>query len=204
MDEIRDEMIDEMEEETAEEMPEETPTLPEALFQVETVLNVQTQLEASNAVRGKLMDLVSWGCMGICVVLLGLLTWQYFTAEIRDNSLLLLIAVLLFSLGMFLYNKFIGQKKSMKRWEDSLVRQYGSPELHLSTEFFERSLCQTLRENDDTQVEGYSKISRMRESESLFLLNCGKQQWFFVSKTGFVKGTPDEFRTFISEKIGGK
>ena len=50
---------------------------------------------------------------------------------------------------------------------------------------------------------GYSTITELRETEHLFLLHCGRQQWYFVNKAGFQKGTPDEFRTFISERIGG-
>ncbi len=203
MDEIREDLIEEAFEEELEE-EEETPELPDTLFRVETVLDIESQKEASQAVRGKLMDVVTWVFVGLCVVLLGVFLWQFFSAESRDNSQIFLMVVLVFAIGMSLYNKFIGQKKALKRWEADLQRRYGSPALHLTMEFFERSLCQSVRETEDTQIEGYSILSQMKESENLFLLHCGKQQWYFVSKKGFTKGTPEDFRKFISEKIGGK
>ena len=43
----------------------------------------------------------------------------------------------------------------------------------------------------------------MKETEHLFLLRHSAQQWFFVEKTGFTVGTADEFRIFITERIGG-
>ena len=64
-------------------------------------------------------------------------------------------------------------------------------------------VAQTLQENGEVLDAGYSTITELRETEHLFLLHCGRQQWYFVNKAGFTKGTPDEFRTFISERIGG-
>ena len=60
-----------------------------------------------------------------------------------------------------------------------------------------------LQENGEVLDAGYSTITELRETEHLFLLHCGRQQWYFVNKAGFTKGTPDEFRAFISERIGG-
>ena len=88
-------------------------------------------------------------------------------------------------------------------WEENLLKKYGSNALHLTTEFFECSLCQSVKETGDSLVEGYSSIDAMKESEHLFLLRCGSQQWFFVEKAGFVKGSAEDFRQFISGKIGG-
>lgn len=200
MDEYREE-LEVLEEENEEE---EIPELPEPLFRVETLLDAQSQKDASLAVRGKAAEIISWVFVGICAVMFGVLLWRYFAAEVRENSQLLYMGILLLALGMYLYNKFFAQKKALKRWEENLQKQFGTPCLHLTMEFFERSLCQSVRETEDTQVEGYSAISGFKESEKLFLLRCGKQQWFFVSKEGFTKGTALDFREFISEKIGGK
>lgn len=198
MEEIRDEL------EILEEEQEEIPELPEPLFRVETLLDSQSQKEASMAVRGKAAEIISWVFVGICAFMFGLLLWRYLSAEVRDNSQLIFMGILLFALGMYLYNKFFAQKKALKRWEENLQKQFGTPCLHLTMELFERSLCQSVRETEDTQVEGYSAINGLKESENLFLLRCSKQQWFFVSKNGFTKGTAQDFREFISEKIGGK
>ena len=193
MDEYREEILE-----------EEVEQLPEPLFRVETLLDVGSQQEASKAVRGKVMEIVSWVFVAVCAGMFGVLLWQYLTAEVRENSQVFLMGLLVFALFMYLYNKFFGQKKALKRWEDSLVKQFGAPSLHLTMEFFDRSLCQSVKETEDVQVEGYSSILGFKESENLFLLHCGKQQWFFVSKKGFTKGSAEAFRAFISEKIGGK
>lgn len=193
-----------MEEYKEEILEEEEVELPEALFRVETLLDAQSQKEASLAVRGKAGEAISWIFLGICAVMLGVLLWRYFSAEVRENSQLFLMAILVLAMGMYLYSKFFGQKKALQRWEENLRRQFGSPALHLTMEFFPMSLCQSVQETEDTNVEGYSAISGFKESENLFLLRCSKQQWYFVSKKGFTLGSPDEFRTFISEKIGGK
>ena len=76
-----------------------------------------------------------------------------------------------------------------------------SSDLH--TDFYDLTLAQTLQENGEVLDAGYSTITELRETEHLFLLHCGRQQWYFVNKAGFTKGTPDEFRAFISERIGG-
>ncbi len=190
------EEVEELEEEEAVEMPE-------PLFRVETVLDVNSQGEASQAVRGKLADIISWVFMGICLILGGVLLWQYFTTEPRQSNQLMLIIALGFALLFSVYNKLFAQKKALKRWENTLVQNFGSPALHLTAEFFDHSLCQTLKENDHAQVEGYSSISGIKESENLLLLHCG-QQWFFLAKKGFTKGTLEDFRSFIGGKIGGK
>ena len=193
-----------MEENRDEILEEEVEELPEPLFRLETLLDAGNQKEASLTVRGKASEAIGWIFTGICAVMLGVLLWRYLTAEVRQNSQLFLMALLLLAMGMHLYTKLFAQKKALQRWEENLRRQFGSSCLHLTTEFFPMSLCQSVRETEDTSVEGYSSISGFKESENLFLLRCGKQQWYFVSKKGFTMGSPDTFRTFISEKIGGK
>ena len=193
-----------MEEYKDEILEEEEVELPEALFRVETLLNAESQKEASMAVRGKAGNAIGWFFLGICAVMLGVLVWRYFSAEVRQNNQLFLMGILVLAMGMYFYNMFFGQKKALKRWEEDLRRQFGSPCLHLTMEFFPMSLCQSVRESEDTRVEGYSSISGFKESENLFLLRCNKQQWYFVSKKGFTLGSAESFRKFISEKIGGK
>ena len=50
---------------------------------------------------------------------------------------------------------------------------------------------------------GYSDLTELKETETLFLLRCKNRQWFFLSKKGFRMGSPDSFRRFITERIGG-
>lgn len=191
-----------MEENRVELPEEEREALPETLFCVTTVLNAETQKEASETVRGKAFDYISWFFMGLCALLAGILLWQYFFAEPRDNGRLLMALIAVVALLFAVYNKLFAGKKALKRWEESLQKQFGTTALHLNLECFPLSLSQTVAESGETLVEGYSSLSRMKESEHLFLLQCGKQQWFFVSKEGFTKGNAEDFRKFISEKIG--
>ena len=90
-----------------------------------------------------------------------------------------------------------------RSWQQNIQSKYGSNALHLHTDFYDLTLAQTLQENGEVLDAGYSTITELRETEHLFLLHCGRQQWYFVNKAGFTKGTPDEFRAFISERIGG-
>lgn len=179
---------------------QEALELPQSLFQVETTLNAAIQKEASQTVRGKLPEILSWIFIAMCVGLFALLLWQQLTQGGQNIPMLVVAG---FAMVLALYNKFVSSKRALKRWEENLIRQCGTNALHLSTEFFERSLCQSVRETQESLVEGYSTIDAVKESEHLFLLRCGRQQWFFVEKAGFVKGSPDAFRSFISEKIGG-
>ena len=190
------EILEEMEIESEEEEVQ----LPEALFRVETTLNAAIQKEASETVRGKLPEILYWVFIAMCVGLFAVLLWQQLS---QDRNQIPMLVVAGFALVLALYHKLVASKRALKRWEENLIRQCGSDSLHLTTEFFERSLCQSVKETGDSLVEGYSSIDSMKESEHLFLLRCGRQQWFFVEKAGFADGTPEAFRRFISEKIGG-
>lgn len=200
MEENKD-LLEEYEE--VEEQEEEAEPLPEVLFRVKTVLDAKAQGEATKAVRGKIMDFVTWFFVALCAAFTVVLFWQYFTAEVPEQSNLifgiLMIVVILFAL----YNKFFAGKKALAKWEAGMIRQYGTAALHLTTEFFPRSLSQSVEEFDNVLVEGYSSISTFKETPSLFLLNCGGRQWFFIDKNGFEVGDADSFRCFLSEKLGG-
>lgn len=203
MEENKDLLEEYEEEEKFGDEEEPAEPLPEALFRIRTVLDAKAQEEATKTVRGKLLDIITWLFMGICLAFAALMFWQYFTVEEAGTSNLifgiLMIVVLLFSL----YNKLFGGKKALQKWESNMIRQFGTSALHLTTEFFPRSLSQSVEEIDNVLVEGYSSVSSMKESENLFLLNCGGRQWFFIDKKGFEVGDAESFRKFISEKIGG-
>ena len=192
-----EEELDEVIEETAEEVPPlETPR-----FAANTVLNAERQLEASKAVSPKFAQMISYLLIAICVAFLGVLIWLYFSTGDSKNLLMAIIVVAL--LGYMVYSRIAMPKKAMLRWEEKLLNNYGVRELHLCTEFYDMALAQTLQEDGDLTTEGYSEITELKETEHLFLLRHNSQQWYFVEKSGFTVGTPDEFRTFITERIGG-
>lgn len=199
-----------MDEERSEELqaqtlPEEEPAQPSALekplFAANTVLNAERQLEASKAVSPKLPQLLSIFLIVFAVGALGVLLWLYFAGGDQNNLFMAIVVVAL--IGYMVYSRLAMPKKAMLRWEEKLLNNYGSTELHLLTEFYDKALAQTLLEDGDLTTEGYSAVTEMKETEHLFLLRHSAQQWFFVEKTGFTVGTADEFRAFITERIGG-
>ena len=118
-------------------------------------------------------------------------------------GLVVLALLLVLVVGYALFNQLRGPRTALRRWQQNIQSKYGSNALHLHTDFYDLTLAQTLQENGEVLDAGYSTITELRETEHLFLLHCGRQQWYFVNKAGFTKGTPDEFRAFISERIGG-
>lgn len=173
----------------------------EPKFLVETTIDAEIQLEASRGVMPKATRILSYICIGITVVLLGVMIWQYVLT--RNSTHLLLTVLLAVVLAATLFNQIRGPRSALKRWQTSIQNEYGVNALHLRTEFYELTLAQTLLENDTLTDAGYSAISQIKETEHLFLLHNGKQKWFFINKEGFRVGTPEEFRTFIQSKIGG-
>lgn len=180
---------------------EQTPALEEPLFAANTVLNAERQLEASRAVSPKLPQMISIFLIVFAAAAAGVLFWLYAS---RGDSKNLIMAILVLPLiGYMVYSRLAMPKKAMLRWEQKLLNNYGCTELHLCTEFYDKALAQTLQEDGDLTTEGYSAISELKETEHLFLLRHSAQQWFFVEKTGFTVGSADEFRAFITERIGG-
>lgn len=182
-------------------LEEEQPAAP-PIYTCETVLNVEIQEEASLALAPKYMKYVNYLCYGLCAVMLGFLLWSYFAVGGTGN--LLLAALVLAVLAFLIYSHITGPKKMLRQWQDNMIRTYGTDELHLTTEFYKYSVAQTLRENNDILVDSYTDLLSFTETENLFLLKKGKGRYFFVAKNGLKKTTADEFRTFISERIGGK
>ena len=192
----------EPEQELIEETPaEELPELGEPQFAAKTVLNAELQLEASKAVSPKLPLVISIFLIVFAAAADGVMFWLYIAKGDRSN---LLTAILLIPLvGYMVYSRIAMPKKAMQRWEQKMIASYGCKELHLLTEFYDKALAQTVQETGELTTEGYSAVVERKESEHLFLLRHSAQQWFFVDKSGFTVGTADEFRAFITERIGG-
>lgn len=177
--------------------------LDQPKFVVKTTLNAAHQIEAADAVQGKGFHIFSYVCMGLCTCMFIALIVIYFID--KNSSNLFMAALLVLTLAFLIYNKYSMPKKSMARWEQSIENSFGTKELHLTTEFYERSLIQILDESEDHMTDsGYSEITEMRETEHLFLLRQSKRQWYFVEKEGFQIGNADAFKKFITERIGGK
>lgn len=182
---------------------EEAPELEPPKFTVKTVLNTEAQLEATAAVQSLAAKIISYACIGLCVAMLVAMIVLYFINKESQN--LLMAGLLALTVAFLLYSKFTMPKKSMARWEDSLRRNYGVTELHLTTEFYDLSLIQTVEEDEENLVDaGYSQVFDLKETENLLLLATGKRQWFFLSKEGIEGGSVEDFKTFITERMGGK
>ena len=188
-----------------EEILEETveESMDEPLFVCETVIDVKTQGEASKAASGKSALIMSLVTYITCLAMVVYLVVDSILNDCWDkNGLMLVLAV-----GVMVYAFFSRKnapKKALLRWEAAIRRKFGTPALHITTEFYELSLAQTLQEDEEQFLgDGYSSILELKETENLFLLRHSKNQYYFVSKAGFTKGTAEEFRKFIQEKIGG-
>ena len=184
------------------EETEEAPALNPPKFSANTVINAAVQQEASETVASKNAKYVSYGCIALVVVAFGLLIWQYVVNRTTMGLMMILLCALV--IVYLVYSQVTMPKKALARWEASIERSFGSKELHLTTEFYEYSLAQSVKEDGSVNVQGYSDLIEIRESEHLFLLRRSKQQWFFVAKDGFTVGSAEDFRTFITERIEGK
>lgn len=191
----------EMVEETA---CEEDVAPDQPIFVCHTVIDVNSQKEASEAAMGKSSRGANWVMYGMCLLMGGyLVADSIINSRWQQNAIMLILVA---AIGVFaVFSRNGAQKKALARWEEAIINKYGSPALHVTTEFYNLSLAQTIKEDDEQFIgDGYSSIMEMVETENMFLLRHGKNQYYLVAKSGFVTGTAEEFRTFMQERIGGK
>ncbi len=180
-----------------------TQVADQPLFVCNTVIDIQSQEEATKAAMARRMRTANWILYGFTGVLaVYLLIDSIINQSWQKNSVMFLLVGL--TLAFVIYSQKTSPKKAMQRWEIDIRRRYGTGALHLTTEFFEYSLAQSLEEDEDQfTCAGYSTILELKETENLFLLRHGKDQYYFISKKGFIVGSADEFRTFMEKQIGG-
>lgn len=172
------------------------------VFVVESPVNTQVQKELADALASARSRLISYILIALLIAAAALFFDRYIEFGGIGNLLVLLLTVA--GLGYLIYVYAFLPKKNLRRWEETVFLAYGVREAHLVTRFYEKSLSQTLQEDGTLTVQDYSGLTELRETEHLFLLCLKGRQWFFVNKEGFTTGTPEEFRTFISARIGGK
>ena len=189
--------------EEAEEAEEAAEPMTPPLFTVNTVLCAELQLEASKAVSSKATKYVGYGAFALAALGLVLMIYRCFAEGGSTNIVLTVFLALL--MAYLVYSSLTGPKKAIARWEENMHRSFGTSELHLCTEFYDRALAQTVAEDNSLMTEGYSAISQMKETEHLILLKHSSTQWFFLAKEGFQGGAAEveKFRAFIAQKIGG-
>ena len=174
------------------------------LFVSQTVIDVNTQREASMAAMKKRIQTTNRVLYGFTIAIaIPMVIDAIRNQTWTKNGIMLLVLALLMVFVSVSQKKM--PQKAMQNWELAIRRKYGSPALHLTTEFYELSMAQSLEEDEDQfTVAGYSSIHELKETENLFLLRYGKDQYYFISKKGFTTGTAEKFRTFIQERIGGR
>lgn len=174
------------------------------LFVCNTVVDIHSQEEATGIAMKQKLKTANLVVYGLCLLMAVYLVIDTIrTGDLIKNLILLVLTAAL--LIYILISRKTAPKKALLKWEMAIRRKYGSNGLHLTTEFYERTLAQTLLEDEEQfTCEGYSSILEIKESENLFLLRHGREQYYFVSKTGFTKGDPKKFREFIEQRIGGK
>lgn len=169
-----------------------------------TTIDISSQEEIAKIIMGKSAlgtDLLMYG---MCLLVGGyLVADSIINSHWSQNGFMLAVMVGLAILTFVL--RLISPKKAMKRWEEAIIRKYGSPALHVTTEFYNLSIAQTLDEDEDQiVVDGYSSIEEMKETENFFLLRYSKDQYYTIAKKGFTLGSEEQFRSFIMGRIGGK
>ena len=189
--------------EEAEEAEEAAEPMTPPLFTVNTVLCAELQMEASKAVSPKATKYVGYGAFVLAALGLVLMIYRCFAEGGTSNIVLTVFLAVL--MAFLVYSSLTGPKKAIARWEQNMHRSFGTSELHLCTEFYDRALAQTVAEDNSLMTEGYSAISQMKETEHLILLKHSSTQWFFLAKEGFQGGAAEveKFRAFIVQKIGG-
>ena len=188
--------------------PMDTETIAEEqdepIFVCNTTIDVHAQLEASKAAVGKRNRNFNMAMyLGFAIVVAYLVLDSVLNHHWQANifSFLMVGVVLVF----LLVSRKSTPKKAMAHWEDAMTKRYGTPAIHVNTEFYELSLAQSLWEDEEQFVcDGYSSVKEIIETENLFLLRYAKNQYYFVAKNGFTVGTADQFRSFMEQRMGGE
>lgn len=184
-----------------ENLQEQSAAPNPPIFSCRTLLNAQTQQEAAQALAPRYLKFVNYTCFGLCVVMFGLLLWSFFA---QGNTFNLVLAVVVLLVAAYqLYSHFRLPQKMLTQWEENMRKKFGTDALHLTTEFYKFSIAQTLDENNDVLVDNYSDLLALVETEHLFLLKKNRSFFYLLAKDGFQNCSAEEFRSFISERIGG-
>lgn len=133
---------------------------------------------------------------GISVVVQVFDNTRLFDTSVRLLSII--AAVLLISLGVFLYLVIprLETKKTLKR-DNELYHTTVKTNIKFYSEYIIGLNCQT---NGETKTE-YSQIVKIKETNHLFLLYLRANLVILVDKNGFTKGNAEEFRQYISQSV---
>ena len=106
----------------------------ESRFSVDTTIDADIQYEASKSLMPRYVQLLTWVCFGLSVVLLGIMIWQYVMTKNTMHLVLALLLVLV--VGYALFNQLRGPRTALRRWQQNIQSKYGSNALHLHTDFY--------------------------------------------------------------------
>lgn len=105
----------------------------ESRFSVDTTIDADIQYEASKSLMPRYVQLLTWVCFGLSVVLLGIMVWQYVMTKNTMHLVLALLLVLV--VGYALFNQLRGPRTALRRWQQNIQTKYGSNALHLQHGF---------------------------------------------------------------------
>ena len=141
---------------------------------------------------------------GMCLVIGGYLVADSIINSRWGNNAFMIAVMVGLAILTFVLRR-TSPKKALDRWEASIIQKYGTPALHVTTEFYNLSLAQTTEEDEENViVDGYSSIAELKETENYFLLRHAKERYYILAKNGFTLGTAEQFRSYINGRIGGK
>lgn len=174
------------------------------IFVCHTVLDGNAQEEIMKIALGKKAMGTDVVIYSMCILLSGYMIADSILNHAWSRHALWLGVMVILAILTFVLRKN-APKRAVKYWEESIIKQYSTSALHTTTEFYNRSLAQSIEEDEDQIiVDGYSSIEKMTETENYFLLHYGNSRAYVVAKKGFEGNTEEQFRTFITERIGGK
>ena len=81
----------------------------ESRFSVDTTIDADIQYEASKSLMPRYVQLLTWVCFGLSVVLLGIMVWQYVMTKNTMHLVLALLLVLV--VGYALFNQLRGPSR---------------------------------------------------------------------------------------------
>ena len=96
----------------------------ESRFSVDTTIDANIQYEASKSLMPRYVQLLTWVCFGLSVVLLGIMVWQYVMTKNTMHLVLALLLVLV--VGYALFNQLRGPRTALRRWQQNIQSKYGS------------------------------------------------------------------------------
>ena len=208
-DEIRTDVEETVTEAVTEEAEYETDTMTEEDFESDDDSIFENRFEYTEGLLKELYKgMLKWdkrrkvNSIIIYVLLTANIIMNIIFIALGNHGLITLLILSLILLGIVLGFRFIEPIILSKSVTSSYRKQYGK-NMDVFITFSEDYMTMHDISVGTTHQESlpYSRITSIHESENFVVLKMDKRQTMNVYKKGFTKGTLDEFRVFIFDKM---